>query len=140
MDAFMRQRKLSPELTLKVRKNLEFAAKDHFEEEHRIVQNVVTCLTSSLRNELSHELYSGLITSVKAFNTNFSHHFIVDLSHQFKENIVAQEDQIFAENDAPSKLFFIIRGEAELFFKTFKCSTVVGVRHLPPPSLHPPPP
>lgn len=81
------------------------------------MQSVVTCLTSSLRNELSQELYAGLITSVKTFNANFSHSFVADLSLQFKEFIVAQEDQVFTENDAPNKLFFIIGGEVELFFK-----------------------
>lgn len=73
---------------MKVKKNLEYIHKEN-DKGQKIVEDIIDSLTSSLKNQLSLELYTKIISNLKAFQMNFSPKFLSDLSLVFKESIIS---------------------------------------------------
>ncbi|EAR83914.2 cation channel family protein (macronuclear) [Tetrahymena thermophila SB210] len=69
----------------------------------------------SLKNELASEMYIKILNDQKVFRLNFSQGFIADLSLKMKEKRLGPEELIFQERDYLDRLYFLIKGQVELF-------------------------
>lgn len=60
-------------------------------------------------------MYTKILNDQKVFKLNFSQDFILDMSLKMKEIRFGPEEIIFLENEYLDRLFFIIKGQVELF-------------------------
>ncbi|KAL4462758.1 hypothetical protein ABPG72_015013 [Tetrahymena utriculariae] len=114
VTSYLKQRGISYDLQLRIRKYFQYLHKENLEDNEKS-EGLIDLLSTSLKNELASEMYIKILNDQKVFRLNFSQNFIADLSLKMKEKRLGPEELIFQERDYLDRLYFLIKGQVELF-------------------------
>ena len=74
-------------------------------------------IAKNLREELFHEYFGHILKSSKIFKLNFNELFLDQISLHMKEMSIAPNEILFKQNQLDNKIYFITRGEIEVFIE-----------------------
>lgn len=120
MDAnyYMRKRNINKNIQSKIKRYLEYMHEEEvygFQRGTELIQG----LSNKLQEEISEDLYGKIFQGLRIFKENkFSSQFLKKVALKVQEITFAPGDVIFLEKEHDeSRLYFIMKGEIELFQK-----------------------
>lgn len=111
----MSEKQISYELRMRVRKYLEYIYKEEKIMKSSEEAELLSKLSETLKDQLLIEANGALIRDIKFLSLNFSSETLSKTVPLLKEVHFTPGDIIFEENDVPSELYIIRKGEIELF-------------------------
>jgi hypothetical protein len=125
---YMGKRNINKSLQSKVKRYLEYM---HEEEMYGYQRgtDLITGLSNKLQDELCEELYGKILKELRIFNENkFSPQLLKKVAIKVQEITFAPGDIIFLEREEDeSRLYFIMKGEIELFMRSPVCKDGDGL-------------
>ena len=126
LNGFMKQKKISKDLRVRVAKYLEYISEEdslqQLEEQGRVIGE----LSEVLKKDLMIEANSPILRHLKMFTKNFSEHFLRELMPLIKEARFTAGDRIFSSGEWNDVSLFIVRkGELEIFQELWESKTVI---------------
>ena len=117
INDFMKKKKISFDLRMRIRKYLEYIKKENKMHEPKETGKTINKLSDSLREELLLEANCSILKRIKFFSCNFSEETLRKTMMIMKEKRFTPGDIIFQKGDIQeSKLYIIKTGEIELLF------------------------
>ena len=92
INSFMKEKKMSLHLQMKIRKYLEYMFNEDNENKKTLLFN---SLSRKLKEEVQIDIYCKHLKNNHFFKNNFSENFLKKLSLQFQEYTLAPEENIF---------------------------------------------
>jgi CRP-like cAMP-binding protein len=77
-------------------------------------------MPNKVRDEIYKDFFGKILLDSKMFKFNFSEPFLRELTVQMKEIICRPGEVVFSLNEADNRIFFINKGEVELFLEKNK--------------------
>ena len=117
INDFMKKKKISFDLRMRIRKYLEYIKKENKLHEDKETDKTIDKLSDSLREELLLEANGSILKRIKIFSLNFSEETLRKTMMIMKEKRFTPGDIIFERGDfQENKLYIIKTGEVELLF------------------------
>ena len=117
MNDFMKKKKISFDLRMRIRKYLEYIKKENKLHEDKETDKTIDKLSDSLREELLLEANGSILKRINFFSLNFSEETLRKTMMIMKEKKFTPGDVIFEKGDLQeTKLYIIKTGEVELLF------------------------
>lgn len=116
---YMKKRNVNKSLQSKIKRYLEYM---HEEEMYGYQRgtDLIAGLSNKLQDELCEELYGKILKELKIFKeNNFSAQFLKKVALKVSEITFAPGDILYLERELDeSRLYFIMKGEIELFMRS----------------------
>jgi len=112
----MRSRSINQQLQTRVMKYLDHMIHKQLESPQK-GQEILKRMSKKIRDDIYKDFFGKILLSSKMFKFNFSEPFIKELTTQMKEIICRPGETIFSFNEADNRIFFINKGEVELFLE-----------------------
>lgn len=118
MNKFMKRKKISPNLQMKIRQYLRFIWQEELTQNVEFENAIIEKLSRSLKEELFLEANGSILNKYSMFFANFSEKMLRSLMHKMKEVRFNPEDQIFSQNSPDDcEIYFILKGKVEIFLE-----------------------
>ncbi|KAL4439559.1 hypothetical protein ABPG74_003961 [Tetrahymena malaccensis] len=113
LEFFIKQRNMSRNLRNKVIQSFQYNFKQkHMERETS--EYFLSQMNSSVRQEVSLDLYLKIFNEHKLFTQNFTSNFIKSLCDHIKEKTFFSEEYLYKKGDKSDKIFFLLEGQINL--------------------------
>ncbi|KAL4426568.1 hypothetical protein ABPG74_012328 [Tetrahymena malaccensis] len=119
LQSYLDYMECSQETQLRVLKYFEYLN----EQQDEVVQNgqqIFTKCAPDLKEEIIQERNFKILKQIPLFNKNFSNEFVNMCAKFMEEKRLGPGEKIMIENQIPSFLVIIIKGEAEYFFQNLQ--------------------
>ncbi|EAR91993.2 cation channel family protein (macronuclear) [Tetrahymena thermophila SB210] len=119
LSIYMRSRGINQQLQTRVMKYLDHMIHKQLESPEK-GQEILKKMSKKIRDEIYKDFYGKILQNSKMFKFNFSENFLKDLTVQMKEIICRPGEIIFTLNECDNRIFFINKGEVQLFLEKYK--------------------
>jgi len=120
LNNFMRKNNLDSDLQMRLREYFLYIRKEENAEDHEKEQAILQKLSSSLQYEVILHTIGFALKKIKLFSFNFSELFLQKLVLKMKQRRYVPEDIIFDQESQEDSIYFIMKGQIELFLNESK--------------------
>lgn len=117
INRYMKDKNISFELRLKIRKYLEYVFHEDNTDKLEEQKQIISKLSDNLKEELFIEANGSIIRDIKLLSLNFSEETLRKTVPILKENKYTPGEFIFANNTVNNHLFIVRSGKIELFIE-----------------------
>ncbi|KAL4474218.1 hypothetical protein ABPG72_001757 [Tetrahymena utriculariae] len=121
---YMIQRSISKKNQIKMMHYLEYLLRKSQKNDEGSVK-LLDDVPISLKNSLFQDFFGKILTSNKYIPNHLSHSFINQLSQSMEEVIIQPGKQFIQEGEIQSKVYFLIKGQIEIFITSRKQECVL---------------
>lgn len=133
INQFMKRKKINQNLQMKIRDYLKYISKEENSRNIDEEQNIINRLSHNLKDQLLLESYGSVIKNYSIFWSNFSFNTLKKLVGTIKDYHYLPDDVIFKEGEYENPtIYFIIKGEIELYFESKKRNGDMIIKALKP--------
>lgn len=133
INQFMKRKKINQNLQMKIRDYLKYISKEENSRNIDEEQNIINRLSHNLKDQLLLESYGSVIKNYSIFWSNFSFNTLKKLVGIIKDYHYLPDDVIFKEGEYENPtIYFIIKGEIELYFESKKLNEDLIIKTLKP--------